>query len=377
MDFSWTAQQEELHRAALELARGRLATNGAADGFDRAAWRACAEFGVLGLPVPERYGGLGLDLLTSARVLEALGEGCEDTGLLFSACAHVFACCVPLADRAAPPVKERLLPRLASGAAVGANAITEAEAGSDVLALRTSAARDGDRYRLNGVKTYVTNGPVADTFVVYACTDPGAGYLGLSAFVVERDAAGLECGQPFAKTGLSGSPVASLYLDECEVPVDQRLGAEGQGALIFKASMLAERACLFAVYLGVMERELGRCVDYARTRRQFGRPIGKNQAISHRIADMKLRLDGARLLLYRACWQLDRGEDATLAASLAKVAVSEAAVQSGLDAVRIHGGLGVMAETGIDRGLRDALPATIFSGTSEMQRDLIAGRLGL
>lgn len=383
MDFSWSSQQRELYEAAVEAgsrvsaAQARGGEQRGDRGFSVEGWLAASEFGLAGLDVPTEYGGLGLDCLSTARVLEGFGEGCSDLGLLFSAAAHLFACCGPIARSGGSALRERLLPHLACGESIGANAITEAEAGSDVQALRTVASRDGDGYRISGEKTLVTNAPVADVTVVYACTQPGGGYLSLSAFAVERDTPGFFAGQPFGKVGLQGSPTASVYLRESPVPQENLIGMEGQGALIFKSAMQIERACLFAVYLGAMARQLDEVLRFAKERRQFGRPIGKNQAISHRIVDMKLRLEAARMLVYRACWLLDRGRDAMVEVSLAKLAVSETAIQSGLDAIQVHGGLGVIAEAGIDEPLRDALPATVVSGTSEIQRDIVAARLGL
>jgi alkylation response protein AidB-like acyl-CoA dehydrogenase len=381
MDFAWSAQQQELHGAAVEAAKRIAAARGdgrpECTGFDVEAWRAASDFGLAGLDVPRRYGGLGLDCLTTARVLEGFGEGCADLGLVFSAAAHLFACCGPITVAGGAELKERVLPRLASGEWIGANAITESEAGSDALALSAEASRDGEGYRLSGEKTLVTNAPVADLTVVYARTEPAGGYLSVSAFAVERDTPGLLVGEPFAKVGLQGSPTASLYLRDSPVPAANMIGGEGQGALIFRAAMQVERACLFAAYLGVMARQLEDVLRFAGERRQFGRAIGSNQAISHRVVDMKLRLEAARLLAYRACWLLDLGREAALEVSLAKIAVSEAAVQSGLDSIQIHGGLGVISATGIDGPLRDALPATIVSGTSEIQRDIAAARLGL
>jgi len=230
---------------------------------------------------------------------------------------------------------------------------------------------------LAGQKNFVTNGAEADVFLVYASTNPKLGYLGLSAFVVDRDTPGLEVGQPMAKTGLGSASLTPVYLDGCRVPAANVLGKEGQGGVMFASSMRAERSGLFAAYLGAMARQLDETIAYARERRQFGRPIGKHQAVSHRIVDMKLRLDAARLLVYRACWTLDRGGDADLEVSLAKLAVSEWAVQSGLDAIQVHGGAGVVSETGVDRGLLDALPSMIFSGTNDIQREVVAARLGL
>jgi alkylation response protein AidB-like acyl-CoA dehydrogenase len=381
MDFSWSETQKSLYRETLLFARNRLAQepagepgHGCAPGS--AQWRAAGGHGLLGLSAPEEFGGAGLDALTTARVIEALGCG-AGMGLAFSISAHLFACVMPIAQHGNPELRRRLLPRLCSGELIGANAITEAEAGSDVFAIRARAERDGDGWVLNGVKSYVTNGPLADVTIVYAKTDPAAGYLGIGAFVVESDAPGFRFGQPFEKMGLRSAPIAPLYLDDCRVGAESMLGSEGAGAEVFRSSMQWERACLFAAYLGQMDRQLETVLTFARERRQFGKRLASFQAVSHRIADMKLRLESARLLLYKACWSFDQGCNATLDISLAKLAVSEAAVQSGLDAIQIHGGAGYATDLGIERELRDAIPATLFSGTSEIQRDLIARELGL
>jgi alkylation response protein AidB-like acyl-CoA dehydrogenase len=380
MDFGWSDSQEELYTKAFAFCREHLRReppHGVSGELPRGAWNACGGFGLLGLSVPVAYDGMGLDALSTAHVFEAFGRGHEDAGLLFAAAAHLFACAMPIVENGSEAMKAKYLPGLASGTYVGANAITEAEAGSDVFALATTAARDGDHYVLNGAKSYVTNAPAADVFLTYAVTNKAHGYMGISAFVVSRDTPGLIVGQPFHKMGLESAPIAPVYFEGCRVSKDALLGAEGQGALVFTRSMGWERACLFALYLGVMDRQLEQAVEHAKTRKQAKRAIGKHQAISHRIADMKLRLEAARLLLYKACWAHDSGKDATLEIALSKIAVSEAAVESGLDLIRVHGGLGIMTEVGVERGLRDAIPATIFSGTSEIQRNLVAARLGL
>jgi alkylation response protein AidB-like acyl-CoA dehydrogenase len=374
MDFSWTEDQERLFQGALEFARGRL--NGH-DGDVRARWRACGEGGFLGLCVEPEYGGMGFDRLTTARVVEALGQGCADTGVAFGAAAHLFACVLPIAEFADEATRRRLLPGLCDGTLVGANAASEPEAGSDIMSMRTRAVRDGDHYVLEGQKNYVTNGAEGDVFLVYAATNPKLGYLGLSAFVVDRDTPGLEVGSPMDKTGLKAASLTPVYLDGARVPAGNVLGREGQGGVIFASSMRAERSGLFAAYLGVMARQLEQAISYARERTQFGRPISKNQAVSHRIVDMKLRLDAARMLVYRACWTADQGGDNDMEAALAKLAVSEWAIQSGLDAIRVHGGAGVVSETGVSKGLEDAVPSTVFSGTSDIQREVVAARLGL
>ncbi|MEV4560812.1 acyl-CoA dehydrogenase family protein [Kitasatospora sp. NPDC049285] len=381
MDFALTPDQRLLAERTLEFCTKALNASTAQrepeHRFGAEEWRRCGEFGLLGLSVPTGHGGLGLDSLDTALAIEAFGKGCTDTGLVFSACAHLLACAMPIAEHGDEALKQRYLPRLATGELIAANAITEAEAGSDVYALRTSAVRDGDHYVLSGTKSFVTNAPVADVFLVYAMTDPAAGYLGISAFLVDRDTPGLRIGAPFAKTGLTTSPVAAVYLNDCRVPDSNRLGPEGAGRSIFARSMEWERSCLFAAYVGVMDRQLEHTIAHVTTRRQFRKPLARQQAVAHRIADMKLRLETCRLLLYRACWRRDQGEDATLDVSLAKLAISEAAVQGALDAVQLHGGSGVMQETGIEQQLRDAVAARIFSGTSEIHRDLIARSVGL
>lgn len=381
MDFAWSDAQQEFYQGVLRFARETLNRDLVARDrehrFPLEEWRSCGRFGLLGLCVPQAWGGMGLDHLSTALALEALGRGCEDMGLVFAIAAHTLAVAQPIAEAGSEELKRRVLPLLCSGEWVGSNAITEAEAGSDVFALKTRAERSGDRYRLHGTKSYASNGPVAQAFLVYAMTEPDKGYLGIDAFVVARDAPGVTVGQPIDKMGLHSCPAGSLYLDGVEVSEADRVGPPGGGAKVFTESMMWERSCLFAGYVGAMERQVEVVAEYAADRKQNRRPIGRNQAVSHRIANMKLRLESARLLLYRACWLLDQGKDATLEVALSKLAVSEAAVQGGLDAVQVFGAVGYSSESRIERMLRDAVPSTIFSGTSEIQRNLIAARLGL
>lgn len=379
MDFLWTQEQDEIYRLIVNKTRDTLNRTLAAlsDLWTRAQWRLCGEMGLLGLSVPEILGGKAYQALTTAHAIEAFGYACEDMGLVFSVAAHLFACVMPIAHYGSQILQAQVFPGLCSGELIGANAITEQDAGSDIFALKTLAQRQGESYILTGSKSYVSNGPVADVFVVYAVTNPSHGYFGLSAFVLEKGMPGLVIGEPFQKMGLTSTPVCQVSFEECRVPVTYRLGEEGQGAPIFQYSMQWERSCLFASYLGQMERQLEQSLAYVQRRRQFGKSLGRHQAMAHRLADMKLRLESARLLLYRACWLLDQGKDTQLEISLAKLAVSEAAIQGGLDAVHIHGAQGFTRGYGVEQMLRDAIPSTIFSGTSEMQRDIIAGALGL
>lgn len=374
MNFAWSPDQEALYRGAFEFASSEKGTRSASDTL---AWQRLGTFGLLGLCLPAMHGGAGLGALETARVIEATAHGGVAPGRLFSACAHLFAAAMPIAEHGSEYQRTRFLGRMASGECIGANAITESQAGSDAYALETRAERQGDFYVLSGVKSFVTNGPIADLILAYASTNREHGWLGISAFLVERGTPGLTSGAAFDTHGLTGSPIGSVYFDACKVPVSHRLGAEGSGARIFESSMRWERCCLFAMYLGVLERQLEAVTRFAQQRKQFKKPISQFQAVSHRIVDMKLRLESARLLLYRAAWLIDQGEDATEAISLSKLAVSEAAVQSGIDAIRIHGGAGVMTDTGIPSVLDDALPALIFSGTNEIQHEILARRLGL
>lgn len=381
MDFAWTPEQQELYDSVRRLAHEELSAAAQererVHEFATAEWQKAAQAGLTGLPVAVEYGGRGFDCLTTARVLEAIGNGCPDGGFGFALAAHTLACCVPINRHGSEAQKAKYLPNLCSGVWIGANAITEGDAGSDALALRSRAAKIEGGYVLNGQKLYVTNAPVAGIFLVYASTDPGRGVFSISGFLVDRDTPGLTIGSRAVKTGLTTAQMGSVNMHDCFVPACQRLGAEGAGAAIFHESMVWERSCLFALWVGAMERQLSEVIERAQKRCQFGRPIGANQAVSHRIADMKVRLESVRLLVYRACWERSRAGACELSASLAKLAVSEAFLQSSLDAVQIFGASGILRDTGIEQYVRDALPGRIYSGTSEMQRDLIARSLGL
>ena len=374
------AQRERID-AVSRFARTRLSPGArqreAEARFDRGLWDACAEFGLTGLPVPEAWGGAGLDAVDTMLVIETLGKTCEDGGLVFSLCAHMFASAVPIWRSGAAALHERYLRDVATGKLLCANATTEPEAGSDIHAMKASARHDGDTFVLDGTKCFITNAPVADLFLVYAKTDPAAGFMGISAFLVPRGTPGLRVVAEHGKTGLRTSPWGTVYLEDCRVPETARLGPEGAGAALFAESMIWERCCLFAYYVGAMERSLSAAIEHARSRKQFGHRLASFQAVQARLVDMKLRLETSRLLLYRTGELHRQGRRCDDAVAMCKLWISEAAVQSGLDAIQVFGGAGVSAETGVDALLRDAVPARIFSGTSEMQRLLIARSLGL
>jgi hypothetical protein len=380
MDFTPTEEQQALCAAirgfAASLNDG-LPEREAQARFDRERWRRCAEFGVQGLPIPSAYGGSGQDLTTTLLAMEALGYACRDNGLVFSLNAQMWAFELPLLKFGNEVQKQRYLPRLCSGEIIGAHAVTEPQYGSDAMSMAARAVRDGDFYTLSGSKTFVTNGPVADVFLVFATVDPAMRAAGITAFLVDRDAPGLEVSPPIPKMGLRTSPMGQVTMDGCRVSAASRLGAEGAGVAVFNSAMEWERACIFASHLGAMQRLLEDTIAYARQRHQFGVPISQHPPIADRIVDMKVAIEAGRLLLYQVGALKDSGRDAVLEAAIAKLFVSEAHVRQALDALQIHGGYGYCTEYPIEREVRDAIPGTIYSGTSEMQRKIIARILGL
>jgi alkylation response protein AidB-like acyl-CoA dehydrogenase len=381
MDLSLTNEQQELQNGAIAFARAELNDDiigrDRKEAFSREGWQHCARFGVLGLPIPAEYGGLGLGITEVIAVMEGLGYGSRDQGLLFSINAHLWTSSLPILVYGTEEQRRKYLPKLSNGDWIGANGASEPDAGSDIFSMRTHAERRGDCYVLNGSKTFVSNAPVADVFVVYATLDPRLGAMGITAFIVDRDTPGLRLGRRLEKMGLRTSPMAEVSLDNCTIPVSNRLGREGRGVAIFEASMEWERGCILANYLGLMKRQLEGVIEHVRNRKQFGMPIGKFQSTANRVVDMKVRLDTCRPMVYRIGWLKQNNQPALLEASVAKLYVSESLVKSSMDALQIYGGYGYMVEQGIERELRDAMASTIYSGTSEIQRNVIAKCLGI
>ena len=289
--------------------------------------------------------------------------------------AHIVIGEIPIWKFGTEEQKRKYLPKMCSGEWIGAYALTEPDAGSDALSLRTKAEKRGDYYILNGTKMFITNGPIADIVVVFATVDYTKRAKGITAFIVEKGFQGFSVSRELDKMGQRTSPTGELIFEDCKVPVENRLGKEGQGVDILKESLEWERACLLAGTIGQIEYELNRCVRYANERVQFGRPIGQFQLIQEKLANMKMRLESARLLVYQAAWMKEKGIPAPMEAAIAKLAISETRVANALDAVQIHGGYGYMREFEVERVLRDSIAATIGAGTSEIQRITIAKHL--
>jgi alkylation response protein AidB-like acyl-CoA dehydrogenase len=376
-----TERQQELQEGAITFAGSAFGAGmierDREEQFDRDGWRRCAEFGLLGMPVPQEYEGLGLGLSELLAVMEGLGYGMRDQGLLFSINAHLWTNTLPILTYGTDLQRRQYLPGLCNGDMVGANAASEPGAGSDVFSMRTRAEKRAGGYVLNGQKTFVTNATVADLFVAYATIDPALGAMGVTAFIVERGTPGVTLGRKLHKMGLRTSPMAEVVFEDCFIPESCRLGREGRGVEVFESSMEWERGCILASSLGLMRRQLETCLAHARTRKQFGQPIGKFQSVANRLVDMKVRLDTCRPLVYRIGWLKDRKKKAALEAAMAKLYVSDCFVKSSLDAVQIFGGYGYMTEQEVERDVRDAVGSSLYSGTSEIQRNIIARCMGL
>lgn len=381
MNFEWSEEQLAYRKSVTKFAKEELGTNlssrDLSETFSQEDWNKCGAFGIQGLPISPEYGGGGADTLTTVCGLEALGYGCRDNGLLFSINAHMWACEIPFVSHGNAEQKKRYLPKLASGEWIGIHGMTEPMSGSDAYALATRAERKGDRYILNGSKTFITNGDIADVVICFATVDPAKGPAGVTAFIVEKGTPGFTVSRKMHKMGLRTSPMAELAFTDCEVPIENMLGKEGDGPAIFTNSMEWERICIMASHLGMMQRLLEISVRYAKDRTQFGEPIGKFNAIADKIAEMDVRLETSRLVLYKAAWLKKEGRHPLREASISKLYVSESTVQTCLDAMQIHGGYGYMTEYQIERELRDALAGKIYSGTSEIQKNIIARLLGL
>lgn len=382
MDFSLTDEQKMLCETLTELGRDLnegLVERDQEGVFSLEAWRRCGEVGVQGLPLPQEFGGAGADVITSALALESFGAACRDEGLTFSICAHMQSCALPVLEYGSDEQKAKYLPGLANGRLIAGNATTEPEAGSDAFAMKTTAVADGDSYVLNGSKTFVTNAANADLVLVYALTNPEfRQFGGVSGFLVEKGTPGFEIGPNMKKIGLRTSSWCEVALSDCRVPASQLLGHEGSGVAMFTSSMDWERLLVSMTYVGRMADTLERTLEYARTRRQFGKTIGKHQAVADRVVEMKAHLEASRLLLYHAAWQKQNGSKSTqLAICLGKWYATENRIRSALHAIQVHGGYGCATELGIERELRNAVPGSIASGTSEIQKMVIARHLGL
>jgi alkylation response protein AidB-like acyl-CoA dehydrogenase len=383
MDFALSQSQKHWHDAAARFAADELQDADALERerrgeFWRDGYERCARLGIQGLPVPTEFGGRGEDLETTAAAMEGLGFGCPDTGLVFATGASLCTVTMPILTFGTESQKRRYLPGLCDGRLLGANAASEPEAGSDIFSMQTRAVRHEIGWILNGRKTWITSGPSADLFVCFASTDPRKGVLGITAFLVERGTTGFRATREIPNLGLRTAPAGELVFENCVLPADSVLGREGRGSTIFNAALEWERGVILAGILGTMRRQLDQCIERARARKQFGQSIGKFQSVSNRIVEQSVRLETSRMMVYRFAWAKTHGQpDAAVWASIAKLHVSESFLQNSLDAMRVFGAAGFASGNELERDLRDSVGGVIFSGTNDIQRNLIAQHLRL
>lgn len=331
------------------------------------------ELGLFGLSIPEEYGGLGLGVLGRAVVYEELGRGSSGFSSVIG--AHTSIGTGGIVEMGSEELKRRYLPSMATGERIACFALTEPDAGSDAARIKTTARRSGDHWIINGQKVFITNAPIADIFTVFAVTDPDRGTRGISAFVVERDFPGIEVGPPQPAMGLRGSHVAAVYFDNCRVPAENLLGTEGEGYVTALKILTKGRATLAARCLGAMERILEESVTFAKQRVTMGKPIAQHQMIQAYLAEMATDIAASRALTYHVAALADQGKRIIKEAAMAKLFVTEAFGRVADKGVQIHGGLGYMRDTPVERLYRDARITRIYEGTSEIQKLIISNQL--
>lgn len=377
MDFGLTEEQLMFKEQVLKFARReivpRVQEHDLQGKFDRESWKRLGEFGILGLHFPEELGGSGADVMTSVLAAEALGEAGVDGGLTLSYGAHTYLCADTIFSHGTDEQRRKYIPRLAAGEWIGCMGLTEPGAGSDVASLRTRAQRDGSHWILNGTKMFITNGAIADVAVIYAKTDPSAGHSGISAFIVEKGTPGFSVSRSLNKMGVRTSPTSELVFEDCIIPAENLIGAEGSGFLMAMQTVEWDRSALLAPFVGAVSFLIQRCSRYAQQREQFGRPIAYFQAVRHKLADMKIFLEAARSLVYRIAWCKDQGRPLNhLEAAVAKLFVGDWSLGPTNDAMLLHGGYGYCHEYDVERVFRDGRLAPIGGGTSDVQKVLIS-----
>ena len=332
-----------------------------------------AKLGLLGIIIPSEFGGAGLDTISYSIVVEEISRKCASTGVITS--VHNSLTAWPIMKYGTEEQKKKYLPILAKGGKIGAFAATEPNAGSDLGALRTTAVLKGDKYIINGDKTFITSGPEAGIIIVFAVTNKDLGSKGISAFIVENDMKGYKVGSIFEKLGINASKTSELIFENMEVPKENLLGKEGDGFKIALSTLDGGRIGIASQAVGIAQAALDESIEYSKQRQQFGRPIAKFQAIQWMIADMATKIEASRYLVYNAAYKKDIGERFSKAAAMAKLFASDTAMDSVIKAVQIHGGYGYTKEYTVERLFRDAKITEIYEGTSEVQKMVIAANL--
>ncbi|MFD1427201.1 acyl-CoA dehydrogenase [Kroppenstedtia sanguinis] len=377
MQFRLNEEHEMMRKMVREFAEKEVAPTASErdeqERFDRSIFDQMGQLGMTGIPWPEEVGGVDSDFLSYVIAVEELSRVCASTGVTLS--AHLSLASWPIYKFGNPEQKERFLRPLAEGAQLGAYGLTEPGSGSDAAGMRTTAVREGDAYILNGNKIFITNGGEAEIYVVFAVTDPEKKHHGVTAFIVEKGTPGFSIGKKEQKLGIRSSPTTEIIFEDCRIPVENRLGEEGQGFKIAMMTLDGGRNGIAAQAVGIAQGALDAATAYAKERKQFGKPIGKLQGIQFKLADMATQIEAARLLTYQAAWLESQGLPYGKASAMAKLYAGDAAMQVTTEAVQVFGGYGYTREYPVERFMRDAKITQIYEGTNEIQRVVIANHL--
>lgn len=383
MDFSWSKEYLDFKEKVVQFAKEALndttQERDEAQTFSPKLWKKCAAFGIQSLALPKKYGGSleEVDFMRAMLAMEGFGYGCDDNGLAFGLNAQMWTVQTPILHFGSEAQKQKYLPKMAKGEMIGAHALTEPEAGSDIFSMKTRAEKVEGGYILNGKKHLITFAPICDFAFVFASTKPKLGKWGVSAFLVDKGVRGFHTSERISKLGMRSTPIGELEFKDCFIPSENLVGSEGLGFSIMNHSLEYDRCCILASQLGAMERQLEYSIAYTKKRVQFNQPISKFQSVSNRIADMKLRLETSRLLLYKTAWLKKNGNSAMMEAAMLKLHLSESFVMSSMDAMRTYGGLSYLQDTGVERDFRDSIGGILYAGTSDIQRNIISKLLGL
>ncbi len=382
MDFSFTEEQQMFYDTIYRFAKNEIVDlceeADLNSEFSFVIWKKLGEMGLLGLPFPEEYGGSGADVTTCTVAGEALGHAGVDMGHLLAYGAHTFLCTDTLFKNGNEDQRKKYLPKLTSGEWIGCMGMTEPGAGSDAASMSTTATQKGDKWIINGSKTFITNAPHAKVCVVYATIDKKLKHNGITAFIVEKDFPGFSTGKPFHKMGVRASATSEVFFDNCEVPAENLLGEVGKGFEYAHETLSWDRSAMLAPFAGTLQLMIEECSRYSEERVQFNKPINRNQAIQHKLADLKIIKEAAKMLIYRTAFNKDAGRPLNhLDTSVAKAFVGDWGMKATSEAVQIFGGYGYIHEYPVERRFRDMKLGQIGGGTSEIQRFIISRILSL
>lgn len=377
MNFQLTEEHEMIRKMVRDFAKNEVAPTAAErdeeERFDREIFDKMAELGLTGIPWPEEYGGIGSDYLAYCIAVEELSRVCASTGVTLS--AHTSLACWPIFKFGTEEQKQKYLRPMAQGEKIGAYGLTEPGSGSDAGAMKTTARLEGEHYVLNGSKIFITNGGIADIYVVFALTDPSSKHKGTSAFIIEKDFPGFSVGKKEKKLGIRSSPTTEIIFEDCKVPKENLLGQEGEGFKIAMMTLDGGRNGIAAQAVGIAQGALDAAIEYAKERHQFGRPIAAQQGIAFKLADMATHVEAARLLTYQAAWRESAGLSYGKESAMSKLFAGDTAMKVTTEAVQVFGGYGYTKDYPVERFMRDAKITQIYEGTQEIQRLVISRML--